>query len=55
MSFIFFYVLLKMDRLRLHPLIEVIGADFMEFGKELSISKWVLEEIQRTNVLKKHK
>ena len=32
MSFIFFYVLLKIGRLRLSPLFEVIGADFMEFG-----------------------
>jgi ammonium transporter, Amt family len=32
MSFIFFYVLYKIGRLRLNPLFEVIGADFMEFG-----------------------
>lgn len=43
MSFVFFYVLLKMGRLRMHPIIEVIGADFMEFGKEMAISKWILD------------
>lgn len=44
MSFIFFYVLLKIGRLRLNPLFEVIGADFMEFGKDDMLSMASLNE-----------
>lgn len=53
MSFIFFFVLLKIGRLRINPLFEVIGVDFMEFGKENSISFAAVEEQHRRELLNK--
>jgi ammonia channel protein AmtB len=53
MSFIFFYVLLSVGRLRLEPLFEVIGADFKG---ELALGKLnTLKRAQKNGSFYKHK
>lgn len=56
MSFLFFYVLLKIGRLRLNPLFEVIGADFMEFGlgKMNTLNRESVNEMARKENLAWH-
>lgn len=49
MSFLFFYVLLKIGRLRLNPLFEVIGADFMEFGSVNDLARNGIGKINKLN------